>query len=55
MSVLLFGTLGKENVCFVCKGKPKFATDLRGVTYIDGDLGDVIIKAKLKDWVDAIK
>lgn len=52
---LFTGALGKENVCFVCKGKPKLATDLRGITYIDGDLKDAIIKAKLKDWIEAIK
>lgn len=52
---LFAGALGKENVCFVCKGKPQLATDLRGITYVDGDLGDAIIKAKLKDWIDAIQ
>ena len=54
-NVLFAGALGKENVCFVCKGKPQLATDLRGITYVDGDLGDAIIKAKLKDWIDAIQ
>ena len=52
---LFTGALGKENVCFVCKGKPKLATDLRGITYIDGDMKDALIKAKLKDWIEAIK
>ena len=52
---LFMGALGKEKVCFVCKGKPKIATDLKGITYIDGDKGDNYVKLKLKDWVSAIK
>ncbi|MDO4170571.1 MAG: nucleotide-binding protein [Lachnospiraceae bacterium] len=52
---LFMGTLSKKNVCFVCKGKPKLASDLRGITYIDGDLGDTQVKFKLKDWLNAIK
>lgn len=46
---LFMGALSKENVCFVCKGKPKLASDLKGITYIDGDLGDIQVKLKLKD------
>lgn len=52
---LFVGALEKENVCFVCKGKPKIASDLKGVTYIDGDLGYSQIKLKLRDWINAIK
>lgn len=52
---LFVGALGKEKVCFVCKGKPKLASDLKGITYIDGDLGDSQVKLKLRDWVNAIK
>lgn len=52
---LFVGALGKENVCFVCKGKPKVASDLKGITYIDGDLGESQVKLKLKDWINAIK
>lgn len=48
---LFAGALGKENVCFVCKGKPKLASDLKGITYIDGDLRDMLVKNKLKDWL----
>lgn len=52
---LFMGALKKENVCFVCKGNPKLASDLKGITYIDGDLGDTQVKFKLKDWLSAIK
>lgn len=52
---LFMGALGKENVCFVCKGKPKLASDLKGITYIDGDLGDTQVKFKLRDWLNSIK
>lgn len=51
---LFMGALEKKKVCFVCKGKPKIASDLKGITYIDGDLGDAQVKLKLKDWVSAI-
>lgn len=49
---LFAGALGKENVCFVCKGHPKLASDLKGITYIDGDLRELPIKNKLKDWLE---
>lgn len=52
---LFMGALEKKKVCFVCKGNPKIASDLKGVTYIDGDLGDAQVKLKLKDWINAIK
>lgn len=52
---LFAGALGKENVCFICKNNPKIASDLKGVTYINGDKGDIQLKLKLKDWVNAIK
>ena len=49
------GALEKEKVCFVCKGNPKIASDLKGITYIDGDLGETQVKLKLKDWIEAIE
>lgn len=52
---LFMGALSKENVCFVCKGNPKLASDLKGITYIDGDLGPTQVKFKLRDWLNAIK
>lgn len=51
---LFCGALGKSKVCFVCKGKPTLASDLSGITYIDGDLGDITIKRKLEDWLKAM-
>lgn len=52
---LFMGALSKENVCFICKGKPKLASDLKGITYIDGGSGENNVKLKLKDWINAIK
>lgn len=51
---LFMGALGKERVCFVCKDQPKVASDLKGITYIDGNESLTKIKLKLKDWVNAI-
>ncbi len=52
---LFMGTLGKQNVCFVCKGKPKIASDLKGITYINGDDGEYSLKSSLRDWINTIK
>lgn len=51
---LFVGALSKENVCFICKGKPKIATDLKGITYIDGEEGTSQVKLKLRDWLNAV-
>lgn len=51
---LFVGALGKRKVCFICKGNPKLASDLKGVTYIDGDLGDSQVKLKLRDWIQSL-
>ncbi len=52
---LFMGALGKTKVCFVCKGKPRLASDLKGITYIDGDLGEIQVKMKLKDWINGME
>lgn len=51
---LFCGALGKEKVCFVCKGNPSLASDLNGVTYINGDEKDITIRMKLQDWLNAM-
>lgn len=51
---LFVGALGKKNVCFICKGNPKIASDLKGITYINSDEGTSQVKLKLKDWLSAI-
>lgn len=51
---LFTGALGKKKVCFICKNRPSIATDLKGITYIDGDQKSLIIKNKLKDWINAM-
>lgn len=52
---LFCGALGKSKVCIVRKGKPKIASDLNGVTYINGDEGELTIKRSLQDWLDEMK
>lgn len=45
-----------ENQSMYCsKGKPKIASDLNGVTYINGDEGELTIKRSLQDWLDEMK
>lgn len=51
---LFCGALGKSKVCFVCKGNPSLASDLNGVTYIDGNEGSITIGKKLEDWLNAM-
>lgn len=48
---LFMGALGKRNVAFVCKDKPKLASDLAGVTYIDANNDPSIVKMHLKHWI----
>ena len=45
---LFTGALGKKKVCFICKNRPSIATDLKGITYIDGDQKSLIIKKQIK-------
>lgn len=52
---LFMGALGKEKVCFVCKDQPQVASDLKGITYIDGNESLTKIKLKLRDWINAIQ
>lgn len=52
---LFCGALDKSRVCFVCKGNPALASDLEGVTYIDGNVGDITIRNQLKDWLCAMR
>lgn len=52
---LFCGALGKSRVCFVCKKRPDLASDLLGITYIDGDEGDLTVKRKLRDWLESIR
>lgn len=52
---LFAGSLGdKRKVCFICKGNPKIASDLKGVTYIDGDQGDTHTKIRLREWIESL-
>lgn len=37
------------------KENHKIASDLNGVTYINGDEGELTIKRSLQDWLDEMK
>lgn len=52
---LFVGKKGRNNVVFICKNKPKIASDLNGITYIDVDKGEFHMKAELKDWLISLK
>ncbi len=52
---LFCGALGKSRVCFVCKNNPSLASDLSGITYIDGNSGALTVKRKLQDWINAMQ
>lgn len=49
---LFVGVLGKENVTFICNGKPKIASDLLGLTYINGEQTEYQIKPDISDWIE---
>ncbi|SFB33125.1 nucleotide-binding protein [Clostridium frigidicarnis] len=51
---LFMGKKGRNNVVFICKNKPKIASDLNGVTYIDADQPEYHMKAELKDWLASL-
>ena len=51
---LFCGALGQSKVCFVCKGNPTLASDLAGITYLDGSAGEITTKRKSDDWINAM-
>ena len=48
---LFMGKLGKQKVVIANKKKPKLATDLKGITYIDANKGEAEVKLQLKEWL----
>ena len=48
---LFCGKKGRKNVAFVCKNNPKIASDLLGITYIDGDATESQIRIGLSSWL----
>lgn len=51
---LFMGGLGKTKVAFASKNKPKLASDLAGVKYIDADLDESVVRQELKKWLERI-
>lgn len=48
---LFMGRLGIKEVAFATKGNPRIATDLAGITYINADADESVIKQQLKGWL----
>ena len=51
---LFVGSLGLEKAIFICKNNPKIATDLKGITYIDGAKTEYQIKPDLEAWLQTL-
>jgi predicted nucleotide-binding protein len=51
---LFMGSLGKTKVAFVSKNRPKLASDLVGVTYIDANNDEAVVSQSLKNWLNRI-
>lgn len=49
---LFCGKKGRKNVAFVCKNNPKIASDLLGITYIDGNASEPEIRMGLSGWLN---
>ncbi len=45
------GKKGLGKVAFVCKNKPRLASDLNGITYINGDGSESQIRMELSNWL----
>ena len=51
---LFMGTLDKQKVVFANKNKPKLASDLSGVVYIDANKREAELRQDLKNWLKRI-
>lgn len=48
---LFVGVKGRKKVTFACKNKPHIATDLLGITYLDADLDQGVLRQRIQDWL----
>lgn len=48
---LFVGILGEDKVTFICENSPKIATDLLGITYINGEQSEYQIKPDIEAWL----
>lgn len=51
---LFVGVKGRSNVIFMCRNKPKIATDLLGITYLDANKEDFNLKNDVNAWLSKI-
>ena len=52
---LFMGSLDEKRVVIANKNKPKLASDLAGVKYIDANRGEALVKQELKAWLSRIR
>lgn len=48
------GILGRDKVAFICENNPKIASDLSGITYINGAQTEHQIKPDIKAWLNQL-
>ena len=54
---LFTGVHGRNGAAFIVLGnpeKPTLASDLEGITYIDGNKGTNIVRVQIKTWIDSL-
>lgn len=51
---LFVGILGRDKVAFICENNPKIASDLSGITYINGEQTEFQIKPDIEAWLNQI-
>lgn len=51
---LFAGILGRDKVAFICENNPKIASDLSGITYIEGNQTEHQIKPDIEAWLNQV-
>lgn len=51
---LFVGMKGRQKVTFACKNHPHIATDLLGVTYLNADSDDGVLRMDIQNWLRRI-
>lgn len=51
---LFLGARGRKNTIFMCKNRPKIATDLLGVNYLNGEKKDFSLKRDVELWLERL-
>lgn len=51
---LFLGTIGRKSTIFMCKNKPKIATDLLGINYLNGEKKDFSLRKDIELWLERL-